>query len=90
MKEEALALFSKEQILLGEEQNKDEKDHLLYVIGVAAGKILAANRPEAENLKKYLPTHHIHKNNDVKPTPAITFILKPYPYQETRKPATRI
>ena len=85
-KEEALALFSKEQVLLGAEQNKDEKDHLLYVVGVEVGKILAANRPAAEKLKKYLPSHHLHKNSAVKPTPAITFILKPYPYQETKNP----
>ena len=81
-KEEALALFSKEQVLLGTEQNKDERDHLLYVVGIEVGKILAANRPNAEKLKKYLPSHHLHQNSAVKQTPAVTFVLKPYPYQE--------
>ena len=84
-KEEALALFCKEQVLLGAEQNKDELEHLRYVIGVETGKILAANRPKAAKLAKYLPVHHKHENSEVKPTPAITFILKPYPLQETKE-----
>ena len=83
-KEEALALFCKEQVLLGSEQNTDEREHLRYVIGVEAGKILAANRPKAAKLARYLPAHHKHENSEVKPTPAITFILKPYPLQETK------
>ena len=86
-KEEALALFCKEEVLLGSEQNLDEKNHLFYVIGVAAGKILAANRPEAKKkLGSYLPAHHKHQNSELTPTPAITFILKPYPYTETKNP----
>ena len=85
-KEEALALFCKEEVLLGAEQNKEERDHLLYVVGVAAGKILASNRPEAKKLASYLPAHHLHQNSHLKPTPAITFILKPYPYTETKNP----
>ena len=85
-KEEALSLFCKEQVLLDTEENKAEKDHLLYVIGVAAGKVLAAHRPEAKKLASFLPAHHNHSNAHLKPTPAITFILKPYPYQETKNP----
>ena len=85
-KEEALNFFSKEQVLLGAEHNKEEREHLLSVIGVAAGRILAANRPEAKKLADHLPAHHTHKNSHLKPTPAITFILKPYPYQETKNP----
>ena len=85
-KEEALSFFCKEQVLLGTEQNRDEREHLLYVVGVAAGKILASNRPEAKKLAGYLPAHHNHQNAHLKPTPAITFILKPYPYQETKNP----
>ena len=85
-KEEALKLFKKEQVLLGSDQNKEELKHFLEVIGVAAGKILAANRPEAKKLADNLPAHHTHKNSHLKPTPAITFILKPYPYTETKNP----
>ena len=89
-KEEALAFFSKEQVLLGAEQNKEEREHLLYVVAVAAGKILASTRPEAKKLAGYLPAHHNHQNGHLKPTPAITFILKPYPYQETKEKAVKI
>ena len=83
-KEEALALFRKEEVLLGAEENNVEREHFLYVVGVVVGKILALKRPEAQNLKKYLPAHHKHQNSEVKLTPAITFIIKPYPYQETK------
>ena len=89
-KKEALALFGKEQVLLGEEANTVEREHLLYVVGVTVGKILASKRPEAKKLMKYLPAHHKHQNSDVKQTPAITFIIKPYPYQETKGSFKRI
>ena len=85
-KEEALKLFSKEQVLLGSEENKEEREHLLEVVGVAVGKILAANRNEAKKLADCLPAHHNHKKSHLKPTPALTFIVKPYPYQETKNP----
>ena len=85
-KEEALKLFSVEQVLLGCEENKEEREHLLEVIGVTVGKILAANRTEAKKLADYLPARHYHKKSHLKPTPALTFIVKPYPYQETKNP----
>ena len=87
-KEAALKLFNKDQFLLNAEENKAEKKHFLEVVGVAIGKILASRRPEAKKLAKFLPAHHRHENSDLKLTPAITFILKPYPYQETRNPDT--
>ena len=76
--------------MLGEEANTVEREHLLYVVGVTVGKILASKRPEAKKLMKYLPAHHKHQNSDVKQTPAITFIIKPYPYQETKGSFKRI
>ena len=85
-KEEAMKLFSKDQVLLGSEDNKEEREHLLKVIGIAVGKILAVNRNEAKKLLDHLPAHHQHKKSHLKPTPALTFILKPYPYQETKNP----
>ena len=87
-KEEALALFNKDQLLLGLDQNKVERDHLLHVIAVAAGRILAEVRPEASRLAGHLPAHHKHENSGRKLTPAVSFILKPYPYQETKNPDT--
>ena len=87
-KDEALGLFSKELVLLGHEQNKEERDHLLYVIAVAAGKILAKGRPEASRLSDYLPAHHTHENSGKKLVPALTFIIKPYALQETKNPDT--
>ena len=85
-KEEALSLFSMEQILLGSEQNKEELKHFKYVVALAAGKVLASKRPDAKKLAAHLPAHHIHKNSKKKLTPAITFIKKPYPYNETKNP----
>ena len=85
-KDEALALFCKEEVLLGSERNKEELEHFRYVVAVAAGKILASIRPDAKTLGKYLPRHHKHENSNKKLSPAITFILKPYPYQETSNP----
>ena len=87
-KEEALAMFNKEQILLGLDQHKEERHHLLYVVAVAAGRILAEGRPAASKLSGLLPVHHNHQNADKVLTPAMAFILKPYPYQETRNPDT--
>ena len=87
-KEEALTLFSKDQVLMSLDQNKEERDHLMYVIGVAAGRTIAEVRPEASKLKKFLPAHHSHANSEKKLTPAMAFILKPYPYQETKNPDT--
>ena len=85
-KTEALSLFNKDQILLGSEQNKEELEHFKYVVAVATGKVLASRRPDAKKLAAYLPAHHSHKNSDKKLTPAITFIKKPYPYNETKNP----
>ena len=83
-KEEALALFTKEQVLLGSDQNQDELEHFRYVVGVAVGRVLASRRSNAKVLGKYLPSHHTHSHSDQKLSPALTFILKPYPYQETK------
>ena len=85
-KDDALALFCKEEILLGSDQNKEELEHFRYVVAVAAGKILASIRPDAKILGNHLPRHHRHQNSNKKLSPAITFILKPYPYQETSNP----
>ena len=87
-KEEALSLFNKEQVLLGLDQNKDERDHLMYVVAVAAGRVIADARPDAAKLDKLLPAHHKHDNSEKKISPALSFILKPYPYQETKNPDT--
>ena len=85
-KEEAIALFSKEQVLLSSEENKSELDHFLYVSALAACRVLAAIRPEAKRLTNHTPNHHKHENSSKKLTPATTFILKPYPYMETSNP----
>ena len=87
-KSEALRLFSKDQVLLGASQNKSEREHFHEVVAVALGKVLAARRPEARKLLKFLPAHHQHENSSVKVTPAVTFLIKPYPYQETKNPDT--
>ena len=80
-KEEALALFSREQILLGLRKHDDERTHLLRVIAIEVVRVLAERRPLAEKLKKYLPRHHKHANSDKVLEPAVVFIQKPYPYQ---------
>ena len=85
-KEEALALFSKEQVLLGSDQNQSELEHFRYVVGVAVGRVLVSRRSNAKVLAKHLPSHHIHRHSDKNLSPALTFILKPYPYQETKNP----
>ena len=85
-KEEALALFTKEQVLLESEQNQEELKHFLYVVGIAVARVLVSIRSNAKVLGNLLPSHHIHKQSDKKLSPALTFILKPYPYQETKNP----
>ena len=88
-KDEALSLFRIEQVLLGHDQNKEECEHLLYVIALAAGRVIVEGRPEAKaKLGKYIPAHHKHFNSDKKLVPALTFIMKPYAYQETKNPDT--
>ena len=87
-KEEALALFNKDELLLGLDKHKEEREHLLYVIAIAAAKVLVKARPEASKLAQHLPAHHKHQNSEKKLGPAITFIVKPYPYTETKNPDT--
>ena len=82
------SFLRKEEILLGLDQNKEEREHLLYVIAVAAGKVIGQYRPEAAKLVKQLPVHHKHENSGKKLSPALAFIQKPYPYQETKNPDT--
>ena len=52
-KEEALNLFTKDEVLLGSERNKEELEHFLTVMGIAVGKILVNNRSEAKKLKDH-------------------------------------
>ena len=87
-KEAAMSLFTLEQVLLGHDQNKEEREHLMYVVAVAAGRVLADRRPEAAKFKKYLPAHHKHENSERILSPALAFIVKPYPLQETKNPDT--
>ena len=81
-------MFNKDIFLLNIEDNKAEREHLLHVVGIAVGKILASRRPEAKKLACFLPAHHEHQNSNRKLTPALTFIIKPYPYQEMKNPDT--
>ena len=53
-----------------------------------AARTVAEARPAASKFKSLLPNHHKHKNSGKKRTPASTFILKPYPYQETKNADT--
>ena len=87
-KNEALDLFTPKLVLLNTEENNAEKEHFENLVAVAVGRILASRRQEAKKLAKFLPAHHTHQNSDRKLTPALTFILKPYPYQETKNPDT--
>jgi hypothetical protein len=87
-KEAATKLFCKEEVLLGSDQNKLEREHFMEVIAIAVGRVLASRRPEAKKLLQFLPAHHKHQNSGKKLTPALTFIVKPYPYCETKNPDT--
>lgn len=87
-KQEALDMFNKDMVLLNTEENKSEREHFQYVVAVAIGKILASRRQVAKKLTSFLPTHHVHQNSGKNLTPALTFIIKPYPYQETKNPDT--
>ena len=81
-KEEALQLFDKNQLLLGLEEHREEKDHFLQVIAIAAARVLVKARPDAcKHLAQFLPRHHEHQNSEKILAPALTFIVKPYPYQ---------
>ena len=83
-KEEAVALFTKEQVLFGRESNKNECVYLFSVISTSVAKDISQKRPEAAKLSKFLPRHHKHSTSDKPMTPAVSFILKPYPYNETK------
>ena len=80
-KDAALAMFDKKLVLLSSEENLEEREHLLKVIALEAAKLLAAARPSASVFRKHLPRHHHHKNAEKKLSPALAFIIKPYPYQ---------
>ena len=51
-------------------------------------KVIGDARTEAAKLKKLLPPHHKHENSDRDLSPALTFIVKPYAYQETKNADT--
>jgi hypothetical protein len=87
-KEAATKLFCKEEVILGSDQNKLEREHFMEVIAIAVGRVLASRRPEAKKLLQFLPAHHKHQNSGKKLMPALTFIVKPYPYCETKNPDT--
>ena len=87
-KEEALKLFSKEELFLGNKKHEKEVKHLKKVLAIGVARILSDARPEARHLQKLLPKHHEHENSKKELSPALTFILKPYPYQETKNPDT--
>ena len=81
-KDEAFSLFKKDLVLLGLEENQKELQHLQYVIALAAAREIVKGRPEAASiLSKHLPSHHKHANSEKKMVPAVTFLIKPYPYQ---------
>ena len=81
-------LFDKKTVLMTDPENSDEKNHLLYVIGVVAAKVIANARPLAHKFKKLLPSHHKHENAATEHSPALAFVLKPYPLQETKNADT--
>ena len=88
-KAEAFNLFRKELIFLGSEENCAEKDHFLYTVALIAAKVLVKERPAAANaFSKFLTPHHEHENSSKELTPAVTFIIKPYPYTETKNADT--
>ena len=87
-KKDAFSMFKKELILMGSEENRAELEHLQYVIALSAFKVIAKGRPAVSSLLKLIPSHHTHDNSKKKLVPALTFIIKPYPYQETRNPDT--
>ena len=62
-KEEALSLFTKELVLLGTEEHREEREHLLSVIASEAAKVIMDARPSASVFRKYIPKHHHHEND---------------------------
>ena len=87
-KHEAFSLFKEDLVLLGRDENRAEREHLLYVVALAAAKVIVRGRPIANSFAKFIPRHHHHENSEKKVVPAITFIVKPYPYQETQNSDT--
>ena len=60
-KEETLALFDIDQLLLGNEHLQDEKKHLEGIILLEVGKVIAQARPEQlAHWLKVLPLKHSH------------------------------
>ena len=87
-KEDAFGLFRKELVLLGCEENTEELNHIMKIMAMCAADVIAKGRPAARILSKFLPSHHEHSTSSMKLVPAHTFILKPYPYQETNNADT--
>ena len=87
-KEEALQLFTKQQLMLNDDANKSEKAHFMYLVGTVVSKLIGEARTDAVKLKKLLPKHHKHENSDRVLSPALTFIVKPHPFQETKNADT--
>ena len=87
--EQTVQLFKPETVLLNIDENKEEKDHLLYVIAVGVARVLARVVPEeAKGLGKFMPRHHTHANSGRVLAPAEVVIDTPYPYMETKNADT--
>lgn len=88
-KAEALEKMTKTLIMMGEEQHTTEREHLQRVIALAAAKVVGDLRPDFNaKVRKFIPAHHKHEHSGRKLSAALTFIKKPYPYQETKNPDT--
>ena len=68
----------------GLKEHEAELNHFKYVVALEVARILSDGRPEASKFGKFLPAHHKHQNSGKKIVPATSFIVKPYPYQETK------
>lgn len=88
-KAEALEEMNKYMIMMGEEQHQMEREHLKHIITLAGAAAVGELRPDFKaKVGKFIPAHHKHEHSWRKLSAALTFIKKPYPYQETKNPDT--
>ena len=80
---EVQKLFSLNQVLVDDESNKSELEHIKKITANTVGRLLGHRIPHLNVLRHCLPLHYKHQNSDIPKHPANIMIMKLEGLQET-------
>ena len=76
-------LFDMKLVLMENDKNTDELNHIKKVVGNTVGRLLGKKVEKAKILRRFLPLNYTHPNSNKKKEPANILIQKPEGLQET-------